>query len=71
MAMRHKTYNNIMKAQKLIMKKGYSGQESLDLAVKVFDRDLSIMPAEWHIDKILSKEEYEREYSGYMGKKED
>lgn len=60
--MRHKTYNNLIKAQNLIMKKGYSEQESLDLAVKVFDKDLSTMSAEWYIDKILSKEEYEREY---------
>ena len=35
--MKNKTYNNFLKAYKLIMKKGYEKQESLEMAVKVFD----------------------------------
>ena len=35
--MKRKTYNNVIKASRLIMKKGYNKQESLDMAVKIFD----------------------------------
>lgn len=35
--MKRKTYNNVLKAGKLIEKKGYSKQESLEIAVQKFD----------------------------------
>ena len=35
--MKKKTYNNVLKAAKLIMKKGYEYKESLEMAVKIFD----------------------------------
>lgn len=35
--MKRKTYNNVQKAGKLIQKKGYDKQESLEIAVKLFD----------------------------------
>ena len=35
--MKRKTYNNVLKVSKLIMKKGYEKQEALEMAVQVFD----------------------------------
>ena len=53
--MKRKTYNNVLKAGKLIQKKGYEKQESLEIAVKLFD-DLEKMnngmPVEWLIEKL-------------------
>ena len=37
--MKRKTYNNVVKASKLIMKKGYEEKESLEMAVKIFDEE--------------------------------
>lgn len=61
--MKRKTYNNIIKASKMIQKKGYTKEESLNLALKVFDEQMykGSMSAEWFIDKMLTKEEYENE----------
>lgn len=57
--MKRKTYNNVLKAGKLIQKKGYGKQESLEMAVKLFD-DLEMlkngMSVEWLIDKLKEKE---------------
>ena len=56
--MKRKTYNNVLKASKLIMKKGYEKQEALEMAVKVFDNMEALkngMSAEWFIEKILLK----------------
>ena len=56
--MKRKTYNNVLKAGKLIQKKGYEKQESLEIAVKLFD-DLEAlkngMSVEWLIDKLQEK----------------
>lgn len=57
--MKRKTYNNVLKAGKLIEKKGYGKQESLEMAVKVFDNMELVkngMSAEWFIDKIAIKD---------------
>lgn len=57
--MKRKTYNNVIKASKMIMKKGYEKQESLEMAVKIFDNLEQLkngMPAEWLIDKIAEKQ---------------
>lgn len=35
--MKRKTYNNVLKAGRLIQKKGYSEKEALEMAVKCFD----------------------------------
>lgn len=35
--MKRKTYNNVLKTARLIMKKGYEEKESLEMAVKIFD----------------------------------
>lgn len=57
--MKRKTYNNVLKAGKLIQKKGYEKQESLEMAVKLFDQLEALnngMPVEWLIDKLADKE---------------
>ena len=52
--MRRKTYNNVMKASKLIQKNGYNEKESFALALKVFDEQMynGSMEAEWFIDRM-------------------
>lgn len=57
--MKRKTYNNVLKAGKLIQKKGYEKQESLEMAVKLFDQLKIInkgMLVEWLIDKLAIKQ---------------
>ena len=57
--MKRKTYNNVLKAGKLIRKKGYEKQESLEMAVKLFDQLEALnngMPVEWLIDKLALKQ---------------
>lgn len=57
--MKRKTYNNVLKAGKLIQNKGYERQESLEMAVKLFDELEMLnngMPIEWLIDKLADKE---------------
>ena len=50
--MKRKTYNNVLKAARLIMKKGYEKNESLEMAVKIFDEMEALnngMSIEWKI----------------------
>lgn len=57
--MKKKTYGNVLKAARLIRKKGYDKQESLQIAVQKFDELEAInngMSVEWLIDKIAAKE---------------
>lgn len=57
--MKRKTYNNVMKAIKMIEKKGYSFDESSEIALRIFDEhENDVMPIEWYIDKVISKEEF-------------
>ena len=63
--MKKKTYNNVLKAAKLIMKKGYEEKESLEMAVKIFDEMEALnngMSIEWRISKIIPKEERKEQY---------
>lgn len=56
--MKRKTYNNVVKAGKLIQKKGYNEKESLEMAVKLFDELEKLhngMSVEWLIDKVQEK----------------
>ena len=56
--MKKKTYNNVLKAARLIRKKGYEEKESLEMAVQVFDNMEMLkngMSAEWFIEKITPK----------------
>lgn len=64
--MKRKTYNNVLKAARLIRKKGYEEKESLEMAVQVFDNMEMLqngMSAEWFIDKIIPKSEWETQYN--------
>lgn len=64
--MKRKTYNNVVKASKLIMKKGYEEKESLEMAVKIFDEMESLnngMSVEWRISQIIPKSEWEEQYN--------
>ena len=63
--MKRKTYNNVLKVAKLIMKKGYEEKESLEMAVKIFDEMEELnngMSIEWRISQIISKEEWKEQY---------
>ena len=58
--MKKKTYNNVLKAARLIRKKGYEEKESLEMAVQVFDNMEMLqngMSAEWFIEKIAPKDQ--------------
>lgn len=58
--MKKKTYNNVLRAGRLIQKKGYEKQESLEMAVKLFDQLESLnneMSVEWLIEKLAAKED--------------
>ena len=62
--MKRKTYNNVLKAGKLIQAKGYSEKESLEIAVQKFDELASFKngrSVEWLIDKMAAKTEREGE----------
>ena len=53
--MKRRTYNNMLKATKMIVEKGYSWNEANEIAMKVFDeseQQKNGMPIEWYIDKI-------------------
>lgn len=66
LTMKKKTYNNVLKAAKLIMKKGYEYKESLEMAVKIFDEMEELnngMSIEWRISQIISKAEWEAQYN--------
>lgn len=57
--MKRKTYNNVLKAARLIQKKGYEQKESLEIAVQKFDELEKMhngMSVEWLIDKMAIKE---------------
>ena len=61
--MKRKTYNNVLKGVKMIMKKGYSKEEATDIVIKIFDQhENGEMPIEFWIDKIITKEEFELSY---------
>ena len=60
--MKRKTYNNMCKAAKMIMAKGYDEKSAFELAHNCFDNaeaNKNGMPIEWYIEKIVDKERYE------------
>ena len=60
--MKRKTYNNVMKATKMIQKKGFDFVDAKHLAIRGFYEHTKYMNSiEFYIDKIISKEEWERE----------
>lgn len=55
---KRKTYNNIIKASKMIMKKGYEQKEAQEMALRIFENMEQLkngMSAEWFIEKIAPK----------------
>ena len=56
--MKRKTYNNVIKASKMIMKKGYEQKEAQEMALRIFENMEQLkngMSAEWFIEKITPK----------------
>ena len=54
--MKRKTYNNVMKAIKMIQKKGYDFEEASKMAIRLFDEHTKEMNSiEFYIDKIQEK----------------
>lgn len=68
--MTRKTYNNVIKAGKMIQKKGYSEKESLEMAIKFFDQiefARAVDGVKLHIEPMIervvpSDEYYSEEY---------
>lgn len=59
--MKRRTYNNVLKAIKIIQKKGYSFEESRDIVLKVFDEhENGQMSIEFWLDKIARKEQWKK-----------
>lgn len=55
-SMKRKTYNNVVRATKMIQKKGYSFEEANDMAIRLFDKNTKEMNSiEFYIDKIQEK----------------
>lgn len=53
--MKRRTYNNMLKATKLIANKGYEWNKANEIAMQLFDeaeKQKNGMPIEWYIDKI-------------------
>lgn len=60
--MKYRTYNNIMKATKMIQKKGYAFEEANQMAIRLFDEHTTGMNSiEFYIDKILDIETWKSE----------
>ena len=59
--MKRKTYGNVMKAIKIIQKKGYTFDESSKIALQCFDNAESNpngFSVEWYLEKIVDKKEW-------------
>lgn len=68
-----RNYKNVRFASQEIEKKGYSHAEANDIALKLFD-DIegdTQRSLEWHLEKILPKEDFDKEYSRNESLKED
>ena len=63
--MKKLTYNNMLRAIKLIEAKGYDRYTAEQLARNCFDLasdNKNGMPIEWYVDKIMPADEYEAMY---------
>lgn len=64
--MKRKTYNNVMKATKLIQKKGYNFAEASQMAINIFNNHGNgEIPIKFYIEKIADKETWQRETELY------
>ena len=53
--MKRRTYNNMLKATKMITNKGYEWNKANEIAMQIFDeaeKQKNGMSIEWYIDKI-------------------
>ena len=53
-----KTYNNMVKATKMIFEKGYSWEEANEIAIQIFEQTRTSkngMSVEWWIGKLRNK----------------
>lgn len=53
--MKRRTYNNMLKATKMITDKGYEWNKANEIAIQIFDeaeKQKNGMSIEWYIDKI-------------------
>lgn len=56
--MKRKTYNNVLKAIKMIRVKGYNFEEASLIVLNIFNNyENDKMPIEFYINKIATKEE--------------
>lgn len=56
--MKRRTYNNMVKATKMIAEKGYGWEEANEIAIRIFDeaeKQKNGMSIERYIDKIENK----------------
>lgn len=59
--MKQKTYYNVMRASRMIMEKGYTQKEAIEIAVKIFDEhENGQIPIEYFIEKVITKQEWEK-----------
>ena len=66
MAIKNKTYHNVMRVAKMIMAKGYTEKEAIDLALKKFaEFNPHGMPIEAMVKQMLTKAEWEEQCKAY------
>lgn len=67
--MKRKTYNNVLKAIKMLQDKGYDFTEASQLALNVFEQhENEERTIEFYIGLIIPKKEFETQYSLSGGK---
>ena len=55
------------KATKIIEAKGYDFKGASEIAIKVFsEHENGLLPVEFFLDKVITKEEYEKEYANRL-----
>lgn len=60
--MKYKTYNNVLKAIKIIQKKGYDFKEASEIVLRIFDEhENDEQPIEYWLSKVVNKEIWEDE----------
>jgi hypothetical protein len=67
--MKRKTYNNVLKATKMIEAKGYNFDEASQIAINIFDDYAnSNNSIEFYMDKVVTKEEWiaDQKKYGYL-----
>lgn len=70
--MKKKTYNNVMKGARMLMKKGYDKKEAAELSLKIFEEhENGPFPVEHYLERVLPKEEWLKEHENGSRTKED